>query len=152
MSSRRCQCGGGRAHHENDVACWCPACLAHPVEDRCTEYSPHIPVVLPKPPAAPQGSSSGKIPEHREEPPTTSLTLVYQHIVGSGGSGVTLEDLATRLRLRESSVTQALHTLKEAGSISATNEPRQLAEQTGQLWLATGCPYDASPKQATLWD
>lgn len=149
MPANRCRCGGGRAHHEHDVACWCPRCLPRPIEERCSEYSPLVPVTLPKPPIStpsqPTSSTSGTATQ------PTATEVVLHHVIEAGHHGATVGEIATYLRIKPGTIQRALKALEEAGNLVRSTEPRHIGGETEQLWLATDLPDDAEPQQATLW-
>lgn len=149
MSASRCRCGGGRAHHEHDVACWCPRCLPRPIEERCSKYSPHVPVTLPKPPTSTPSRPTPSATGTATPPPATEVVL--RHVSEAGHHGATVGEIATHRGIKPGTILHALKTLEEAGNLALSTEPRRIGSETEQLWLATNLPDDGEPHQATLW-
>lgn len=154
MTNPRCTCGGGRAHHENDIACWCPRCLQGPDEQRCTQYAPHKPVKLPKPPLRDAPS-----PENDTDPATqpnvptydVDTQLILEHLASTGNHGATSSELSTHLGVSSRQVARSLTTLEENQDIRMSRTPRVIGDATEMIWVATRSADGLEPHQVTLW-
>lgn len=156
MSPNICQCGGGRAHHENDTACWCPRCLQVPLVLRCTTFSPHIPVTLPPPPAHHKSGQSPSPSEstqtERSQPGTNASTAaILEHITSAGPHGATAGEITTLLRHSSATTSAALKYLVNDGCIEQGKSLRMMGSNAEDIWVATETSPEARPRQTTLW-
>lgn len=152
MTVNLCRCGGGRAHHTNDIACWCPRCLPKPLDKRCLKFAPRSPLPLPKP-------ESGSTQEHPATEPLApkqaapeSEQQVISHITQSGDRGASAGELATYLGLKPHRVKRILLSLEKAGLIALSGQLRSVGDDTEALWLAEARGPSAAQRQATLWE
>lgn len=156
MSNNLCRCGGGRAHHENDFACWCPRCLSQPKEKRCTQLAPHIPVKLPPPPAnQPQPNTLTPTQIRSADTPlannSSSASLALAHISGTGEHGATAGEIATYLGLSGQAAVAALKHLAKRDDIVSRESPRKIGAAVEEVWVAVDPDIGAQPRQTTLW-
>lgn len=154
MSAKLCRCGGGRAHHENDFACWCPSCLKCDPSDRCVEFSPHIPITLPRP------SRNTPAPDHLTPSPDDAAPTptgdqiaveVLSQISGTGGHGATPGEVATLLDLGQRATAAVFKELAAEGKIIARETPRKVGSESEDVWVVPGEPETATTRQITLW-
>lgn len=152
MSANLCRCGGGRAHHENDLACWCPACLKNQPLDRCTEFAPRVPIRLPRPPKSegrPTSSASPSVASPPQPPAASSVSIeVLNHIAGAGSHGATPGEVATFLELGRQATALAFKELAADGRINMREAPRKIGSEREAVWVAEEA---SAPQQITLW-
>lgn len=158
MSNARCRCGGGRAHHEHDTACWCPRCLPLPHEDRCTNFAPRTPVSLPALPARPRPDTGPEVDTESHssaEKPTTGRPahreLVARQVAAAGAEGATPGELATLLRLRLKAVSAALADLSSDGEVVLDGEPRTVGSSSEDVWRSLRPSDTPEAHQTALW-
>lgn len=156
MSTNLCRCGGGRAHHENDIACWCPRCLSQAQDMRCTQFSPHIPVTLPRPPKTHSTPSSPAPTQTRTDDPlvvnnSSPAAAVLDHISGTGDHGATTGEIATHLGFSSQTASAAIRGLVKNESVVSRGSPRKIGADVEQVWLAVNPGTEDHPRQTTLW-
>lgn len=156
MSNNLCRCGGGRAHHENDFACWCPRCLSQAKEKRCIQFAPHIPVKLPPPPAnrsqpntlGPPQIGSADTPLANNSSPAN---LALAHISGTGEHGATAGEISSHLGLSSQTASLALRNLAKSDDIVSRESPRKIGAAVEEVWVAVAPDTGAQPRQTTFW-
>lgn len=117
------RCGGSRAHHKDDWACWCSACLSGPSDERCATYSPAPPSKAPPSPSKPEvdrevvrvgfGHPETSHVAAAKVKPRSGLVRrdVYDEIARRGATGATDDEIETALGRSHQSVSGARNTL-----------------------------------------
>lgn len=155
MTSTRCLCGGGRAHHQNDIACWCPRCLQLPAEQRCATYAPRRPVRLPAPPPPPDPAAGpeplGTHERIQVQPHRPSREAVARQVAAAGNEGATCTELSTLLGLAPKVVTAELASLQDDNEITLAPYRRTLGSASEDVWLPLSDLDAPRPHQSPLW-
>lgn len=155
MTNARCRCGGSRVHHANDIACWCPRCLRAASAQRCTEYTPLHPLVLPPPP--PHAGDLARAKTHTELVPQPADTRSEHHeailreVEAAGDAGCTAGELSALLRIDTKAVAAELVRLSDSHEVVRAATPRTVGASSEDVWLAVRPQQVLDPHQATLW-
>lgn len=155
MPSTRCRCSGGPAHHQNDIACWCPKCLGLPAEQRCTAYAPSRPVHLPAPPPAdplPSSRAPEDAPEQAlSQPHRPNRAVVAHQVAAAGDEGATCTELATLLGLTPKIVAAELASLQDDNEVTLASRPRITGNAAEDVWLPLSGSDALRVHQSPLW-
>lgn len=139
-----CQCGGGPAQHNVDLAeegCWCPKCLQRPEADRCRQWQPmEVAKTPPKvnrnvAPAGKRHPASALEAARKARPRAgTRRYEVFKLIEKAGTNGLTDDELESLTGRSHQAVSATRNTLMNDGLIEESGHKRRT--QWGNLAIA----------------
>lgn len=126
MSTARCRsCGGSRAHHTGDTACWCPKCLALEEAERCTAFAEGASMPPPPPPVdrnvvrvGKDHPDTAKAAAAKAHPKSGTIRrAIYDVVAEKGATGATDDEMEKALRRSHQSVSGSRNSLVRDGHL-----------------------------------